>query len=328
MRAVRFDGRDVFLDQSYTPREPGAGEAIVRPTLVALDGADVQTIRGQTGFQGVIGHRFVGVVERVGPGVESDLVNARVVADPAIPDPSSETTQLGLGEHDPGRRVLGLRGIDGCLAERFVVPAAVLYPLPEGVPDAHAIFAVPVARVLHASHLIRWDRKTYVTVVGSGLCALLMAQVLAPRNAAVRLLSETEEHLRFAERWGVRHRHLHEAGRRADQDVVVVEGPDAASMNEAMGLVRPRGTVVLLGSDILGGPGETFDDGSWVRRCVEAELTVFGARTGRVAGAIALMEEGGIDLDGLVGTRFAFDDALAALRDAATSPTRASLIAA
>ena len=328
MRAVRFDGRDVFLDRGYTPREPEAGEAVVRPTLVAIDGADVQTVRGSTGFKGVIGHRFVGVVEAVGPGADGALVGARVVADPAIPDPASETTKLGLGEHDPTRRVLGIRGIDGCLAERFAVPAAALCRVPDSVPDNHAVFAVPVARVLHASHLVRWDKKTYATVVGEGLCALLMAQVLAPKNAAVRLLSSSAEHLRFAERWGVRHRHIDEAGRRADQDVVVVEGPDAASLNEAMGLIRPRGTVVLLGSDILGGSNEALDDGSWVRRCVEAELTVFGARTGRVAAAVALMEQGGIDLDGLIGTRFAFDDALSAIRSAASEPGRASLVAA
>ena len=69
--------------------------------------------------------------------------------------------------------------------------------------------------------------------------------VMAKLNASVRLVGRYSEKLAVCEKWGIKHRHVDDVGRRSDQDIVVdcTGSPDGLDL--ALRLVRPRGTVVL-----------------------------------------------------------------------------------
>jgi L-iditol 2-dehydrogenase len=312
MRAARIHGGSLTVDASYPEPRAETGAAVVRVRRVLITETDVAVARGVLPHTGVLGQAFVGVVERVvGPDARS-LVGRLVVASPDLPDPRSDLAMRGLGSHDPARAVLGVRGRDGCLADLVAVPTHALVAVPDGLEADRAVFALPLARALHAAQVVSIPGKTFVTVLGDNLRALLAAQVLARLNASVRLLGTMPDRLERCGRWGVKHRHRDEAGRWGDQDIVIDAARDAGAFALACGMVRPRGTIVLLGDHATDRTPPADLSG-----VIEREITVVGARCGSLGEGVELLRSGTVDLDGLITRRFRLDDAANALRAAA-----------
>lgn len=308
MRVIRSEQGKVRLDARAAEPVAGPGEALVRPTRLATDAADAFAARAE--FSGVLGHQFVGRVEALGPGADGRLVGRRVVGSAHIPCGSCERCRGGLSLHCAGAVTLGLAGRDGCFAELFTIPAANLVLVPESLDDDRAVFAHTLGRVLHAARMLRVEGKAYVSVVGDGPVALLAAQVMARRNASVRLLGVHPPNLELCAKWGVKHREQHEVGRRQDQDVVFDCTGTSESLALALGLVRPRGAVVLTRS---GSRGAAIS----IQTVMRDEAQVFGARGSAVADAVAELAAGGVDVLSLVAKRMRFEEAPNAIAAAA-----------
>ncbi len=313
MRAVRVQAGSLIVDTRAAEPVAETGSALVRVRRVLITETDLGVARGQIPHTGVLGQAFVGVVERVIGADLRALSGRMVVCSPDLPEPASDLARRGLGAHDPARAVLGVRGRDGCLADLIAVPTGALTPVPEGVDADRAVFALPLARALHAAQIVRIPGKTYVTVLGDNLRALLAAQVLARLNASVRLLGTMPDRLERCARWGVRHRHRDEAGRWGDQDIVIDSERGAETFALACGMARPRGTIVLLGET----PHEGERSGCDLSAVIERELTVVGARCGSLGEGVELLRSGTVDLDGLITKRFRLDEAAQAFRAAA-----------
>lgn len=290
--------------------------AMVRTIRAGISPVDVSIVAGEIAHEGTIGHEFVGLVERVAGEKGAALVGRRVVGQPEIVCAACDLCRAGLSRHCRTRRTLGVGGVAGCISERFTIPVRNLVAIPDSIDADVAVLAEPLACALHASQIVRIVGKTYVTVLGDDAHALLVAQVMARQNASVRVLGQCPERFSIAEKWGVKHRHESEAGRRADQDVVVCSSPDARSIIDAMGMVRPRGKIVLRGRDAR----ERSDwSGVDLARIADSELEIVGARGGSVADAVAALEHKQYDVASLLGRRFRIDDGVAALR-AASEP--------
>lgn len=317
MRAVRYDGQNVRLDTDSPEPTPGAGEAVVRVLLAAIDPIDLAVVAGDLPFRGVIGRKFVGEVVSVSGERGGELVGKRVVASPVVVDPTSEMARRGLGAHDPDRRLAGARGRDGALAERVCLPVTNLVPVPEGVTNEAAVFALPVARALHAARMVRLEGKAFITVLGDSVDALVSAQVMTRLNASVRVLGRREAPRRLCERWGVRHRDTDEAGRRHDQDVVIdcECRPDSVAL--ALAMARPRGTVILK-PDVAPVPGACVPAlvGVNLSPALLHEIDIVSAHGGSVREGVALLASEPIDTDALLGRRHTLADAIGALRAA------------
>jgi threonine dehydrogenase-like Zn-dependent dehydrogenase len=372
VRALRFDGNTCRLVMGYPDPIAAPGEAIVRPRRVGINPADAAMARASAGqladeqvpnehmtkrgaladspfarrFAGTIGHEFVGVVESLNLPADApptlkqrqSLKGRRVVASPSIVCGNCDMCRAGLSAHCRARQVLGLAGRDGCLADRIAIPLTNLHSVPDAVNDDAAVLAVPLAAALHTARLVRFEARTYVTVLGDTLIGLVTAQALARRNASVRLLGSRPERLRLCERWGVKHRLIEEAGRRQDQDAVIDCTGTAAGLRLAMQHVRPRGTIVLM-SPVMPAPlapGAVLPDippPGWntpvdLTPLVAREIHLLGSREGSIADALAFMEREGaaeLDIAGLITRRFRFDDALAALR-AADNPAQIKVV--
>lgn len=310
MQAVRKVQSEVFLDRGCDEPSAGSGQAVIRPTLVLIGPADSAICRDEIAYEGVLGHQFVGVVEQA---EDESWVGQRVVGNVNIADVSSAMARSGLSNHDPDRAILGLRGRDGCLAERFVLETRNLIRVPDEIEDDRAVFALPLASAVHASQIVHLEGKTYITVLGGGLGGLLCAQVMTSLNASVRLLTTNTDRLELCAKWGVRHRHLDDVGRRLDQDVVIDTTQDPKSLMTAMKMVRPRGMIVLQAHPVsIMSPGEGVD----LSPIIANELQVFGARCGHISEGLGAMMSGSVDLSGLITKRFKFDDAINALRTA------------
>ena len=59
-------------------RPAAEGEAVIRVTKSGICNTDIEITRGYAGFEGTIGHEFVGVVEESG---RAELVGKRVVGE-------------------------------------------------------------------------------------------------------------------------------------------------------------------------------------------------------------------------------------------------------
>lgn len=316
--ALRGDGRRVLLDTNHDPGEPGPGEALVRPTRIALAAADVAAATGPAPFVGVLGSEFVGLVERVGPDHDARAdarrwLGKRVVGAALIPCGSCDRCRSGLSQHCAARRVMGRAGRDGVASHRFLIPVRNLAEAPRAMPDDTAVFAQAVARAVHAAHIVRLEGRMYITVLGDGCLALLCAQLAARLNASVRLLGRRHARLELCARWGVRHRHVDEAGRRNDQDVVIdcTGSPDFLAL--ATGFVKPRGVIVLAARPAQAANADGLDTAA----VVENELSVLGCRGGVVAEGLSALASGRIDTAALAPRRFRLADALAAAQAAA-----------
>lgn len=351
-RSLRFESQtgSLRIHTADAPPEPGPGEALIRPHRVAITATELAIVGGRLAprFSGVLGHEFVGTVERVNlpedaPPLLRDkhaLKGKRVVAGPIIACGTCDMCRGGLAAHCRSRAVVGLAGRDGVCAERITVPLASLQAVPDVVSDDQAVLAYSVVRAAHASQVTRAAGKGFITVITDGgpadaALALLIARVLSLSNRSTRVLSSSAAALGVCERWGLKHRPIEEAGRRQDQDVVVVCAPprDAGvGVRTATQMVRPRGTVVLVSPTLLEPlpPGRPFPDAAdegGVRApdltpLMVGEIQLVGCRDGPVAAsalseALGLLQPGGgVDVSGLIPKRVRLDDAPAAIRSA------------
>lgn len=316
MRAVIFDGKTVRVTGDAPEPTPAAGEAVIRPTLVAIGPSDLDVARGRTAFRGVMGHLFVGVVESTDRRGPAELIGRRVVGSINIVPPDAPLARRGLGNHAVDRQVLGLHRRGGCFADRFTLPTANLVPVPDPIGDDQAVLTTLLADAVHASRITRIEGKPFVTIVGDGVVALLCAQVMTKMNASVRLLGEHPARFGLCEKWGVKHRAIGEAGLRHDQDIVVECTGTTAGLEKAMGMVRPRGRIVLKHEAVPtpSGGGEAM--GVDLTPIVMNEIEVVGARCGSPGEALALLGQQPIDLLSLIGRRVRMADATDALRAA------------
>lgn len=323
MRAIRYDGARVYVDPKAEAPAPGPGEALIRPVRAGVSAFDALAAAGGVpagdgALPLTLGHQFAGVVERLHEDADRDLrkrwERARVVGSINIVCGRCDMCRAGLSSHCRDRRVLGMSGRDGCFAERFTLPLRNLVEVPAAVDDDRAAFAEPLAGALHAAQLVRVEGKPYVTVLGDSVDGLLCAQVMARLNASVRLLGLSPEKYTLCERWGIKHRHIDEVGRRSDQDIVVECTGTVAGLELALRLVRPRGKIVLR-SGAPGGDGRGVGAGL-LELIVAGEIQVLGARCGSVADAVATLSRGEIDVLPLITRRAKLADGAAALKAA------------
>ncbi|MBA4028725.1 MAG: hypothetical protein C0475_06270 [Planctomyces sp.] len=315
MRALRSHlGRPELLSGAPDPAaEPGW--AVVRVTSAAIAQPELAASAPGSAYSGVLGSHVAGVVHAVGGVVATDTpaVGRRVVINPTAPCMRCARCRSGLGAHCPERRVAGAHGLDGGLAELVRVPTPCLVPVPEGLDDATAALALTVAAAAHTAAMFRAEGKPYITVLGDGLLALTAVQVLARLNASVRLLGVRPERFTLCERWGVRHRHVDQAGRRQDQDIVVDCTGEPAGLGAALGMIRPRGRVILARGPAavpLDGPasqGVTLAPGSAQAVALEAlaanEVELVGSRDGSLREAMTLLRAGAVHVAPMITAR-------------------------
>jgi alcohol dehydrogenase len=309
MRALLFDGSAPKLVTNHPDPEIQADEAIVRPVKVAVSDLDLELCRGLLGFQGVLGHQFVGVVEAVN-GQGGDLQGKRVVGSIHAVCGDCDLCRKGLPTHCRQQTILGVRGRDGCLADRFRLPARNLVPVPDDLDDDHAVFAVPASAAVHVARQLAIEGKPYITVLGDGIAALIMVQVLSALNASVRLVGRNAERMSLCERWEIKHRLADDVGRRADQDIVVDCTGTPEGLELALQLVRPKGKVVL--RTLLAAPAVVD-----LSPLVLNEIELIGSASGPIGEGLALLRRRDVDVVSLLGRRARLDDGPALLQAAA-----------
>ena len=282
MLALRLSG-SVVLGAAPEP-VAGPGEAVVQVLLAGICGTDLALARGYADFHGTLGHEFVGRVEHCD---EASWIGRRVVAEINVCCGRCEYCASGLRQHCSARAVLGIRSRDGCFAERLVVPIANLHLVPDALPDTCAVFTEPVAAALQILAQVPLVRGDAVAVLGDGKLGLLIAMGLIRHGCDVTVVGRHARKLSIAQSLGART--ADPLGLPPQGFSWVVEASGSASgLALAIGLVRPRGTLVLK-STLHGATPLVLNP------VVVDELTIVGSRCGAFAPALAALADGSID---------------------------------
>ena len=296
MKALRVDKKKLAVREIEKPER--GDEALVRVHLSGICNTDLEIARGYAGFNGTIGHEFVGVVAETPDG---SLVGQRVVGEINAGCGKCELCAAGDPRHCNDRTVLGIVGRDGAHADFLRLPLTNLLPVPDNVVDEHAVFAEPLAAACGIMERVAITPGQRVAIIGDGKLGLLCAQAIALSGASVLLIGKHAEKLRIAERRGIETATPKDGARRKREFDVVVEASGSPSgFVGALGLLRPRGTLVL--KSTFNGPGkiERVDQA----RLVVDEITILGSRCGRLQPALDLLKKGAIDIDSLISEEY------------------------
>jgi threonine dehydrogenase-like Zn-dependent dehydrogenase len=277
----------------------------VRTVLAGICNTDLEIMRGYAGFQGVLGHEFVGIVEEAD---DESLVGQRVVGEINLWCGTCENCRAGRRAHCTRRTVLGIRDRDGVLAESFCLPAQNLHPVPEGVPDEVAVFAEPLAAACRIPEQIHLQPGARVIVLGDGKLGLLVAQVLALTGCDLLAVGRHRDKLDLLSARGIATR-LGDEGLEGDADVVVECTGRAEGFAAARRLVRPQGTLVLKSTY----HGQVGTD---LSALVVDEVRIIGSRCGPFPTALRLLASGLIAVEPMIEAIYPLDEALAAFEHA------------
>ena len=162
MRAVVLTPDGVQVDREYPMPEPAGDEVRVRVLRAGICETDLQLINGYMGFQGILGHEFVGIAE------DGPLKRKRVVCEINCSCFQCETCRTGLPNHCPNRTVLGILNHDGAFAEYITVPSRNLHQVPDEISIDEAVFTEPLAAAFQIPSQIPLSNDQKVVVVGDG----------------------------------------------------------------------------------------------------------------------------------------------------------------
>jgi 2-desacetyl-2-hydroxyethyl bacteriochlorophyllide A dehydrogenase len=309
MKALRFENNRLRLaDNIAVPQR--ADEALVRVTLAGVCNTDLEIVRGYAGFNGTLGHEFVGVVEA---SPDQSQINRRVVGEINAGCGRCEECRAGDPRHCPRRTVAGIRGRDGAFAEYLSLPPQNLLVVPDAISDRQAVFTEPLAAVCEILDQVEIRARHRVAVIGDGKLGQLIARVMMTAGCDLTMIGKHTDKLRLAATDGIRTIELDELkpdpARRFD---FVIEASGAASgLKLALDLVRPRGAIILK---------STFNGAvsldTW--RIVVDELSVIGSRCGRFDSALRLLETGAVKVESLIADEFPLSDGVAAMQRAQT----------
>jgi threonine dehydrogenase-like Zn-dependent dehydrogenase len=314
MRALVLDDHHTLTLQEL-PFEARHGECTIRVLAAGICGTDLQLLNGYANFVGIPGHEFVGVVDAVSDPHDAHWLGQRVVGEINVGCGTCPMCRAGVKEHCPTRTVVGIHGRSGAFAELLSLPAVNLHRVPDEIDDETAVFVEPVAAACRILEQVAVTNTTQAAVLGDGRLGQLIAQVLRTATDHVTLVGRHAHKLATAESLGIT---AVDAGTTSLLDgffdVVVDATGRAETLQRAIALARPRGTVVMKTT----AHAESLFT-SWP--AVVNEVTLVGSRCGPFGEALKILDAGQVQTRPLVAGTYpleayssAFDAARSALK--------------
>ena len=298
MRAIVFD-QELRYGTDYPLPETKPGWARIKVRLAGICRTDLEIMKGYMGFTGIMGHEFVGVVDRCD---DAALIGRKVVGEINAACGNCGWCNRGLGRHCPNRTTLGIDRLDGCMADFCMLPTANLFEVPETISDERAVLTEPLSAACEILEQLPLSGTERIVVLGDGRLGILCAWALATAASDVTIAGHHPEKLDLA-RWRHIKTVLHEEEIESGADIVVDATGSGQGIARAMSLCRPRGTIVLKSTIALQGDIN-------LSPIVIHEQTVLGSRCGRFGDGMAMMRDfPDMPLEKLITGRYALRDA-------------------
>ena len=246
MRAVVVDkhgGPDVLRPEQWPDPTPGPGQILVDVVAAGVNFMDIYQREGRPPYGGnlpyVPGSEGAGAVAAIGPGV-SDLA-------------------VGDG--------VAWCGLPGSYAERAVLPADRVVPVPEGldleIAAAVMLQGMTAHYLCHSTYPVASGDVTVVHASAVGV-GLLLTQMVVMRGGVVVATTSTQAKAKLAAEAGAQHVTSYENFGAVAAEVsggpgaaVVYDGVGQATFDASLAALRPRGYMVLYGAS--SGPVPPFD---------------------------------------------------------------------
>ena len=307
MKAVVFSDKvGLRLDKNYEKPVPKKGEALIKVTLAGICNTDFEITKGYMGYNGILGHEFIGVVEDVNDDDKS-LIGKRVTAEISYgcDDPDCEWCAVKNYRHCPNRHTLGIWKKDRCFAEYVTMPTNVIFEIPENVEDEQAVFVEPLAAACEITEQLHIQPIQKVLVLGDGKLGLTTALTLHSQGLNVTLVGKHQNKLDIAKNQGVKTQLLQDTKVDNSYDVVVEATGSVSGFETSLGLVKPRGVLVLKSTIAT---GKELN----LAPIVINEITVLGSRCGQFPPALNLLKNKRIDFKPFISAVYSVDDAIEA----------------
>jgi threonine dehydrogenase-like Zn-dependent dehydrogenase len=201
MQALYLSNGRLLLRSDYVKPEPIEGQALIRILLAGICSTDLEIVKGYAGFEGVLGHEFVGVVEQA----DSDphWVGKRVVGGINLGCGMCDVCTADGPEHCTNQTVLGIINHDGVFADYITLPVRNLVEVPVDLPDEAAVFTEPLAAAARIGEQVALSSEMKAAVVGPGRLGLLIGLVLAYAGVPLTMLGLREASLALPKSYGL-----------------------------------------------------------------------------------------------------------------------------
>jgi L-iditol 2-dehydrogenase len=322
MKAALLTGiRQFRIDQLPDPGILNDRDVLIRIKTAGICGSDIHYYTsGRIGsqiiqFPFIIGHETAGIVEQTGKKVARVKPGQRIAVDPAVF--CGRCDQCLAGRENTCRRLLFLgcpEQLPGCLCEYVVLPENCCFPIKDRMTFEQAALSEPLAIAVYAVEKSLAPQKANIAILGAGPIGLCVFHVWRIKHSGdIYLTDKIEERLEFAKKL-----HPTWCGNPDRQDILkeitdrepllldmVYEcSGDTKAIGQAMQLLKPGGTLVLIGIP------EEDDISLPIHELRRREITIINIRRQAhcTQKAIDLLDQGKINLDSLVTHRFALED--------------------
>ncbi len=332
MRALVYvePGR-VEIEEKPLP-DIGPNDALIKITTTTICGTDVHILKGEYPVEKglTIGHEPVGVIEKLGSGVQGFVEGQRVIAGAITPSGTSHACLCGQCSQDGQNNEHGYKSmggwrfgntIDGSQADYLLVPDANanLAPIPDGLTDEQVLMCPDIMSTGFAgaefANIKIGDTVVIFAQGPIGLCATAGAKL----KGATQIIAVdcVPERLAVAQRMGADYTINFMKDDPVTEIMRITKGRGCDAAIEALGKqvtfeaalrsLRPGGTLSSLGvySEDLVIPLNAFHAGLGDNKIITSLCPGGKDRMTRLMNTVA---SGRVDLSAMVTHRFAFEN--------------------
>ncbi len=263
MKAIAKTKREKGMELINVPTpQIGLRDVLVKVTLASICGTDVHIYdwthwaRHRFKPPRIIGHEFVGIVEKIGNEVTHVAVGDRVSAESHISCGHCYQCSNGCSEVCRNLKLLGV-DYDGALSEYLVLPEHVLWKNDSNIPDKWATIQEPFGNAIDTVMAEDVSAKT-VLILGAGPIGLFATGIARASGASLIIVSDPNNYrLAISKKMGA-HMALNpgkkditplilDATNNNGVDVVLEFSGNNQALNQGLKVITPGGRISILG---------------------------------------------------------------------------------
>jgi len=263
MKAIAKTKRKKGMDLINVPTPRiGLRDVLIKVTLASICGTDVHIYdwthwaRHRFKPPRIIGHEFVGIVEKIGNEVTHVEVGDRVSAESHISCGHCYQCSNGYSEVCRNLKLLGV-DYDGALSEYLVLPEHVLWKNNSDIPDKWATIQEPFGNAIDTVMAEDVSAKT-VLILGAGPIGLFATGIARASGASLIIVSDPNNYrLAISKKMGA-HMALNpgkkditplilDATNNNGVDVVLEFSGNNQALNQGLAVITPGGRISILG---------------------------------------------------------------------------------